>query len=674
MLVFHLRPAALPGGFIGVDLFFVISGFLITSSLVSEAISAGRIDVPRFWGRRIRRLIPAAAVVLVFVVMGIVLVMPMTRWPALFGEVIASAFSFQNWVLVSESVNYLTPGVESPVQHFWSLSVEEQYYLVAPFIIWGAAAVAGRLWGRIARTVGIVLGILFAASLAYSVIATAASPSTAYFSTFTRAWELTVGAGLAVVLPRFTVTRGGSRALYVVGAGLLGASLLLITTSTPFPSGTAALPTLAAAALIAAGAASRPSRLGVPLRIRPIIYLGDLSYSLYLWHWPIIVFAGVLVGNRVLPLWGAMAVSVVSLVCADLSRRYIEQPFQTHGAGLPGSSAPASRRIRRHPGVIAAVSLGTVVAMVIAANGVFTYRSAIDAAAASPENYPGYELEDPAFDRASFPDLEVPPIPTAADLQEIPEQFTAECLSRVGEAEVTRCAFGDPNGSRTIVLAGDSHAAMLVPTFDRIGQERGWRVELIAKGSCPLSVRTDVVHGDGRTPFKDCMEWNIEAIQRIVDLHPTAVVTSAVAFGYPDNVQDLAAYDREVAAGYAGAYAQILAAGIPVVAVKETPAFLGLSVPECLNTPGQSSESCSARMEAARDGTPSRIALAVEQEPRVPIIDIDEVVCPASGCRAVIGNMLTLRDDNHLSSQFASSIAWFVEERLEDVEPSWFQG
>jgi len=692
VVAYHVRPDWIPGGFVGVDIFFVISGYLITAGLVNEALATGRINVVKFWGRRVRRLIPASSVVLVAVVVGTVLVLPLTQWVTVFTQTAASALSVQNWALLFSSVDYLHPTQPSPLQHFWSLSVEEQFYIAWPFVLWLLVVVAHRRRHSGRKYFAYAVGAMLVASLVFSVVYSFTNPSAAYFSTFSRAWELLIGAALAVVLPRIALGRRISATLLVGGLVVIAGSAFLIDDTFVFPGYIALVPTLAAAALLASGASEHsllPARL---LTLRPVTWVGDISYSLYLWHWPLIVFASAMLGVQKLPFWAVGIVVVLALSLAALSKWLIEDRFIKHAPALSGvvqlrlepepahvRRAAHRRRIAAHPLTIG-VSFLAVVALALG-SGVVRYEAvaAEQRRAASPENYPGYEIYNPAFDPSGLSDVPVTPIPLAVDLAAIPAQFQPDCLSSAFSDDFRECSYGDEDSATTVVLAGDSHSSMFVPTFESLARQHGWKITVIAKGSCSLSTSKDIFFGDGTTSFEQCIRWNAKALQRIEEIDPSLVVVSPVNQSYPENIEpdDVAGherFDRVVADGYRGALSGLLDAGLNVVAVKETPSFHDFRVPDCILAPGATAAECSKKMGETRENFPSRVLMAAQDEPRLPVLDLDEIVCPPDGaCTPVVGNVLTLIDGNHLTEPYARSVAWLVDEKLKPVAPQLYR-
>ena len=672
VVAYHVRPEWVPGGFVGVDVFFVISGFLITRTLLAEAEADGRIVVPRFWARRIRRLLPAATTVIVVVLIGMTLFSPIVQWPSILNQAMASAISGENWYLAFQSVDYLHAAESAgPLQHFWSLSVEEQFYIVWPFLLMGLALLGGARRQRAWR-IGVL--VLIAVFFVWSIVETALSPSTAYFSTATRAWELLIGAALAcwggMLRPSTRVANG----LLVGGIVLIGVSAFLLDNSWPFPSWVALIPTLGAASAIASGlGATRTRWLVAPLEWRPVTYLGDISYSLYLWHWPVIVFLLLqFTPAPRLPLWAGAVAVVLSVALAALSTRFIEDPFRTGRFFHRGNTAPIGTLHLGRTFLVGALLLALSFSATGAAALNYGRIAAQIRVQTDPRNFPGARVLDPHYDPSQWNDVVVPPYPDPITLQTIDRQFTPGCLTLVGSTDITQCDWGDPNGSKLVVIVGDSHAAQWAPAYDELGKKYHWRVVLIGKQYCTLTSSQRLLSIDPGPVYTKCADWNRELQSFLPTLHPDLIVQGALAYGYPNWIPDAHSdYDAEMARGYAGAWTPLLDQGIPIVAMEETPQFT-FNPPQCLGTPGKSIDDCSQTLASILARQPSRIVLAAQDEPRVGVIDPSPGMCPDGTCRPEIGNVLVYRDNTHLSAPFAISLDWLLESRLRELQPQLF--
>ena len=382
VLVFHVWPAAMPGGYVGVDVFFVISGFLITGVLLKD-LERGGLDFRRFYARRIRRLLPAASLTLVATLVTAWMVLPGSAVRSLAWETGAATLYVANWLFVSNSVDYLAGGgAPSAVLHYWSLSIEEQFYILWPLLIFGASLLAGRTALGARRVSGWLLALMIVLSLAWAVYLSFTDPAPAYFMTTTRVWELGVGSMIAIAGLKLPAARPGLASLLAVaGLAAIVVSALTYDTTLPFPGYEAILPVFGAAAVIIAGISSG-SLLDRIFSWRPVQYIGDISYSLYLWHWPVIVFYPYVAGRNVEHFADVFTAVGVSLLLAHASKVWVEDRFRSPTSGASGTQVGVATA----PGIVV-VSTGAVllVSMLILANAV--PRGAPDVVA--DEDYPG---------------------------------------------------------------------------------------------------------------------------------------------------------------------------------------------------------------------------------------------------------------------------------------------
>jgi peptidoglycan/LPS O-acetylase OafA/YrhL len=328
VLLFHGYGAPFTGGFVGVDVFFVISGFLITSLLLREQTKRGRISILGFYARRARRILPASALLVVATVittyyfLGFIAgnqVAVDAKWTAIFAANI-------HFGLVG--TDYLGAQLPpSPLQHMWSLGVEEQFYVVWPgLFLLMVLIVRGP---RHRNAMAVLLLAIIGASLTWSVIQTTSNATWAYFSPFTRAWELALGALVAVMAPMIARLRPAWVCELLAVCGLIGitVSALVLTSTTPYPGSAVTLPVVSSGLLIAAGCSNPNTIVGRVLSTRPMQWLGARSYSLYLWHWPALIIAAEYSGHD-LTRWQNTGLLAVAVVGAALSYRLVENPLR----------------------------------------------------------------------------------------------------------------------------------------------------------------------------------------------------------------------------------------------------------------------------------------------------------------------------------------------------------
>jgi peptidoglycan/LPS O-acetylase OafA/YrhL len=709
VLAFH-SGLAVPGGFIGVDVFFVISGFLITGMLLREIERTGTISLRAFFGRRVRRLLPAAVVVLVATLpIAFLVVAPLDRIEAMTDGAAAIA-SLANVRFAVVGGDYFTAVTgPSPFLHFWSLSVEEQFYLFWPLLLLLVAA------GRRPRLVaGIVLAAILAASLAASVLATETSATWAFYSLPCRAWQFAAGGLLTVVAPLVGRLPGPllSGAGWVAVGALAGASVLL-DSGVPYPGVVAAIPTTAAVALIASG--ERRLGPGLLLERAPIRFLGRTSYSLYLWHWPILVLPAIAVGEAlaptvVVPLLG------VAIVVGWLSWAHVERRFYR--------PSPGPRPARWRPLAAAGVTIALVAALAgglgaVAASelGPIDVADTQDAAAAgdlgpvaladtgsiragAPEDPPGPSTapEHPGTsDRPTAPPLpsrigEAPaatPEPTAAaspppssapspdwtlDIPEVEPRdedalpknvepslraarsdierlFADGCITQASGVRPASCVYGARDGSPTIALVGDSHASHWFPAFNVLANRYGWRLLPFVKVSCPF-VDMPVYNLLLERAYPECATWRGRVIDELNEIQPDLVV---VASGYRAII---AARDRDSTPARQGAAMARAVAALrsPVAILIDTPRA-EYDIPGCLSRHRSDVGACAIPRSQAFPAQYGVREVMAAQQTGAHLLDLVGAVCPSTPCPVVRDGMILYRDRHHLTATFARSLA-----------------
>ncbi len=660
LAVVAYHAGAVRGGFVGVDVFFVISGFLITGLLWSELSGTGRLNLAAFYAARARRLLPAAAVVLVATAAASAALLPPLQARSVLDDGLASALYAGNLRFAMTGTDYLGHTEPSPFQHYWSLGVEEQFYLLMPALMIGMGVVFKRTVLR--RRAGYLAGLaaVVAVSLTLSAHWTQTSPPWAFFSLPTRAWELATGGLIALSIPIWRRLPPGFAALAGFGGlAVIGAAAVHLDDRTPYPGTVALAPVLGAAAVIAAGCARPTWGAGRLLSLPAMRAVGRLSYSWYLWHWPVLVFAPMLAGH---PLgWAGRAAAVfVSLVLAALTLRYVERPIR-YARRLRGS---AGRSLAVGSAITAAaVSAALLLPMLVPSP---VGRGAPAAAAvvqAAEKAVPvgGGPIPDPfgairaavaaAPGNPAVPaDLSPPLTEAAADK---PSVFFDGCVRAWLEVGVPDCVSGDPDAATTVALIGDSHAAMWHPALNLAAQQRHWRLVTIAKVTCPLQSLPITSPYLGRR-YTECEQWRQEALARLAAEQPRLVVLSmsrryTADFGFTG-------YDPAWIESLAALVADLRSTGARVLVLGPVP-DPRTDVPVCLSGSLDDAMACAPRRA---DGlNPDGIAAEGQAtgDGGGQYADVSDWFCTPAVCPVVIGGDLVFRDDNHLTFSYAQALA-----------------
>lgn len=655
VVIYHLVPQKLTGGFVGVDVFFVISGYLISDHLIRGLTSTPRLRLRDFYVRRAKRLLPGSLLVLLVVALVTLAVVPQTSWGSVGVQLVASAFYVQNWTLAADSVDYLAADSgASPIQHFWSLSVEEQFYALWPLVLLALVILARRhaRGTRPALLAGV--GAVTLASFAFSVWATWSSPADAYFITPTRVWEFGAGALLALVPQQ---VRGPVWLRCVLSwTGLAGIALASIsfTSATPFPGFAALLPVTATAAVIFAGAPS--AKLG-PSRVfkwSPVQFLGDISYSVYLWHWPLIILVPILVGMKGNGFSLALTATIVllSVVLGWLTKVHVEDRFR----GGPGNQDSRRRHDKR---VMAAIAAAMISIGVLGGTTMFVSQARVEAAtgrlaafnANLPECYGADALASTAAGTCTG---------TAADSVIFPDPVIASkdvagvgCQQRGTRPEVITCPAGkeSPDAFK-VALVGDSHAGQWLAAVESLADKRGWSVTTYLKSNCAFS--------SAPSPRRSCTEWNKAVSEAVSAGEYDLILTSAVSTAKYEALPGVTVFDTAVS-GFRQAWTKT---ETPVVALADTPrpSRAGVSdPPSCVDT--RPDDQC---------GFPQNLALAPEPQKasaeglsNVRFVDMNKYFCHAGSCPAVVGGVLVYRDSNHMTATFSRSLADHLEFELQ---------
>lgn len=655
VLVFHIFPAVLPGGYIGVDVFFVISGFLISDLLMRERRQRGTVRLTAFYERRIRRLLPAATLVFAAGAAGTVLFLPQTRWADTGWQLLASAFYVENWYLYFQSADYLRADVApGPFQHFWSLSVEEQFYFFWPLLV----LMAGGAAAKFKLSMPWVWGSLFAAialsSLAASVIVTSQNQPSAYFMLWTRVWELALGALAALFVGRAVLPAPVRALLTWLAVGAIVAAAALFTDRSPFPGYMALLPTAASAVLLIVGGQAGTGSTSPVLRSPIMQYIGDISYSLYLWHWPAVVFGLAFLGKPFDLLQG-IGIAGIAFALSALTKTYVEDVFRrrkTHGSlvrvvVLYVASSAAS--IFCALGLIIAVSH----AAEQAAEQVVDYGQ-YPGAAALYANAPTPVPAGPAF----IPDLLVA-------RQSLPDIYARGCHVPRSAAEIKPCVFEPPqdapNSDYTVMLIGDSHAGQWLPALQALASSKGWTIISHTKSSCPVIDANLIV---AQSAYPECRDWGRSVLADVTSRKPDLVVTAMITNHFVEGATSASENQALLADGLRRVWTPIAEAGIPIVAIAGTPR-MQKSVPDCLAENPRSYEACGRPVGEALGQDQAIRRAAAEMAVKVALVDMTEGICTSAFCPAVAGNVIVYRDENHLTVEYAKSLSPLLSGKLE---------
>ena len=691
VIAYHAGVPLTGGGFVGVDVFLVISGFLITSLLLTEWDGSGRISLTRFYARRARRLLPISAAVLAATGLASVIWLEPTRLDELGVDILAASGFAVNLVLAGRGTDYLAAELApSAIQHYWSLAVEEQFYVLWPALI----LIALRLGRRTA--VGAVVALTAASALA-SALLTGPHPTWSYFGLHTRAWELGLGALLAVTL---TATRRAPENLRA-GLGWIGLVAIGIAIATfdrveHFPGTWAALPVIGAALVLISGD-DNPRGVARLLRLSPLQWAGSRSYSLYLWHWPALVIGAAAIGREPGPL-ATVALVATSIALAEIGFRLIENPIRR------------SPRLARRSGLSLTVgagllAVGAVVGLAVS-NVDTTTRTGVIAAAPEPapalpevtepeaeppegepatvfssaNDEPTASVEATATTTTSTTSSTTVPPPTPADaiaLDAIADALGARvvpdnlrpslleanrdtsplygtgCHQYLEERAAQGCVFGDPDGDITVAIWGDSHAAQWFSAIDLIAEQRGWRLVSITQGGCPV---IDVLtwNRSGDAVFDHCAPWRDNVLDRFAE-EEVDVVLLGQHYGLLDA-------DSRGAVS-ASVWAEQLPALLDRVSETMTPIVLIDSpdppedVPTCLSEHPEEIEVCEPGAPGNTENAVAATIREITAERGVGTIDPRPWLCVDDRCPVVVGDILVYRDSHHLSDTF---VRWFT--------------
>lgn len=630
--IYHIWLGRVSGG---IDVFFIISGFLITTSLLSRLERTGTVHYGDFILGLARRLFPQALFVIAFIAGFSLLILPRVEWGTIISHMIASVFYFENWRLAIDAVDYLTQDQSaSPFQHYWSLGVQWQFYILWLVLFTTLYQFTKKvLKFPVRKTFLAVLLFLFSVSLIYSIYKTATNQPWAYFDTFTRMWEFSIGGILAILIPYLRFNKQLSIMLGWIGLFIICTTGILLPISTVFPGYLALVPI--SGVLFILIASENQTRYGVDriLSTRPFQVLGSLTYGIYLWHWPLLIFYQAYTGNVNVPILHGIVILALSIILSYGTTNFLEKPMLRMNI----------KEMRKQIVTVLALMLVSVGVVGVGTHLYIEQAKATGANVAQDmRDYPGARAIHEGIKATEG----INPIPGPLDIKaDFPSFYADEaCLGKDG-VEVKKCSYGNiENPDYTLALVGGSHSGHWFPTLEILANELNFKIDLYNHDGCRFT------SSDPEGHLTDtCLEWNENLIDVLKEDVPDLVFTTSTL-----NKRDY------VPEGYIEQW-KALEGVTTIFAIRDNPRMKE-DAPSCLETAADPSECGVPRDEGVspnipweeNDDIPSNVIFA----------DLTDYFCDETTCPAVIGNVIVYRDDNHITAEYAKTLAPALKEPL----------
>ena len=676
VLLYHAGVPGVGGGYVGVDVFFVVSGFLITSLLVAEKTNTNRVSLGAFYARRARRILPVSALVAVVTLIASWIWLEPLRLRSLADDVLAVALFSSNFVFANRGADYLQSALPpSPLQHYWSLAVEEQFYVVWPALVMLVCIGVGTRTVRNVRLrVGVTAGIAAVVSFLACMALMNTSQPWAFFSPHTRAFELAIGALVAVVPigVSTTVVRMNAALAWCGLAGII-ATVMMFSETTTFPGPWALAPVMATAFLLRGGNASlwAPDAL---LRLAPMQWFGSRSYSAYLWHWPVLIIAAAALDKK-LSVFEGLVCLMMSLALSEFSYRCVENPVRRNHnivgiralvlsvsliAVVSGSAVLAQNNQPTLDGGVAATA-PTLIAESSTTIDSSVSTTTIPTEPRLPSRGTPVEAIVQAMSATGLPSNITPSLQQA--ISDMPTIYSNNCHASFSATRPKKCVYGDVSSSTVIGLYGDSHAAQWFPAFEKLAIKRNWKLVSYTKRGCPPADIPTYSKVLGKV-YKECAPWRENVLKQMVT---DGVQTVFVA--HFDRLLSASTrvpmWQKEWRAGLQSTIDQLTAKGITPVLMEDTP-YPGQDIPTCLSRHYTNVQLCNPIISSAfRDDMHQM--LQDFDVAKVHVLWTRQWFCTDAGCPTVVGNILVYRDDNHMSVTFASFIAPLLDDAIVDV-------
>lgn len=626
----------------GVDIFLLISAFLMTGQFTRKLESGRALELPKYWAHLFKRLLPLIAVTLLVVLSAARLLLPNITWAEIYRQTWASLFYYQNWLLAAESVDYYAAdhSLASPLQHFWSLSMQGQIFILWP-LIFALSALAARIWHvRIRQLLICVFGTILVTSLSFSIITTQSQQEFAYFDTRARLWEFALGSLLALTLPYLRFGQPFRILMGWVGVIAMLSCGLILQVGQQFPGYMALWPTLAAAFIIIAGFTDSPYGADRFLSWKPLVKLGDSSYALYLFHWPFLVIFLVVSDLQQADLFSGTIIIVISMVAAAAATKYIDSPLRQN---------KWIDRKRHRTVVVIAISVLLVAAPLTG----FQLQAAAQEQrllASADKNNPGAAALRSGFVDNSEAGAAI--LPTMESLNKQWVHLESTCTGRFAPADPRvekTCQQSNVPGTvaKTIVILGDSHAQQWMGALVPVAQKHNWQLVSVLKGGCTFGA---AVPDDKQS--RECDSYQEAATAYALKIHPDAVVTVSTISAVDSSAES-------VRSTFTDAIETFTNVGTEVVGIRDNARFK-LNKATCVAKNGP--EACS--FEQSSNFAPQDPAAGLDKDKGVYLLDFTDRFCSRGGCPAVIGNVLVYLDANHITGDYSRSMSPDFEQRL----------
>lgn len=657
VVAFHLWVGR-PSG--GVDVFFVVSAFLVTQNLLRSSAKGALTSTLSFWGKTVSKLVPTVAVVVFICLLidylhsNVIFVLDGPR------EAIASLLQIENLALMSSGTDYNNAErIPSLFQHFWALSLQMQFYFLLPFCVLGVSALSRSIFNGMHRAsvAFIFCAILIVTSFAYALHVTRLTPASAYFNPGARLWEFMVGVICVGIAPRVQMSDKSRMILSWLGFGAILLTGIIVPRTWEYPGLAALLPVIGAALIIVSGNKPVCNDLRNVLDRPFFLRLADLSFGVYVWHWPILIFIVKATDDRFVNAPVGISIFFISIFLSLATKRLLETPVKSLLMETVQSGRSKSRKLFA-PFIFTIILALPAIALLVTYIHNFVSLSRYTRMVFGSEKI-SMLLSDiqssfHTFDRRF-----------AAMVKERPEPYQIQCNVGLGSSELKRCEFGSTAANvPTIVIVGGSHSVHWLPAFQEMSNKIPLKIVVMTKDGCRMNgeMRIDYRTMDmGRS--EECERWVDKTMEAISQMKPDAVFTTATAPS-PDGEGDV------VPSGYVQAWETMARHAGNVILVRDTPwpQVSKSSIPECVVRNRDHLVLCSIYRKKSTPLKSHLDSIALTNK-NINILDMTSYFCNVMLCPAIINNMLVYRDGEHFTVAFAQSLSWVLEKEIRENIP-----